>query len=145
MADPAPTSLALKEFNDIELLSIVADLTDTESGWASAELVADRCGLEHPNPIRCVAVRMSWMQRYGAVEHNPDEPYFYRLTDEGEALIGKKGYLTVTQRRALESVRDEQRLNLMQEIAISFGQASPLAATLMRRHWTHRMTGRRWR
>jgi hypothetical protein len=137
-----PYSLALREFNDIELLNIVRDLTDTDSGWASAELIASRCGLQHDNPIRCVCVRMAWMSRYGAVERNPDEAYHYRLTDEGEALIGTKGWLNATQQKALDSIRDEQLLSLMTRVSGSFLQADMTPATMMRRHWQWTMANR---
>jgi len=133
-----PASLALSEYNDIDLLTIVSDLTDTDSGWADAELIADRTGVQHREPLRCVAMRMSWMRRYGAIEFNPDDKYSYRLTDEGERII-KKGSLTAAQRKAVEGLADHQLLAAMASMGSLYGSASNLAATLMRRHWRYQI------
>jgi hypothetical protein len=142
-------SLTLLDFSDRELLLIVYDVRDPE-GWSSARDVA-RINLDHPEPHRPVASRLSWMRRYGAVERefmrdehgNPMRTpngklrftQRWRLTDRGMALA--QGKLSDTDRQALDRFTDDQLLVVTRWLTERQRESDLVAGALVRREWKH--------
>lgn len=120
-----PKSLSLYDFSDREVLLALRDLSDkaeANKGWVSAESFAIAVGLTSDYPAQKVGSRFSWMRRYGVLEYSPNEITItdengtvrnvggWRLTASGHKFAS--GDLRSPQKRAIESLQNEQALSL---------------------------------
>jgi hypothetical protein len=140
----------LTDFSDREVLLLLNDVADAE-GWALAEQVAERIDLGTDNPKRSVANRLSWLQRYGAVEREVKRDATgnirvtrggklmftqrWRLTDMGAALA--LGRLTAREQRTLDDMGDEKLLILARVMSRRFRTADAVASRMMGREWRY--------
>jgi hypothetical protein len=92
--------LRLENFSDRELLYLLVDMADNE-GWASAQDIVEMPelrALDYPEPRRAVALRLSWLTRYGILEreHLRDEDgnFIYIAGDESRPKLGQRWRLT---------------------------------------------------
>jgi hypothetical protein len=130
-------SLKLVDYSDRELLALVRDLQDRE-GWTSSTALLNRLGLDHPSPEQCVATRMGWMRRFGAVERH-EKGGRYRLTPVGEVMVS--GKLNSSTENTLNKIKPEQMLLVTKWLADRQKHSEETARTLIRREWqygTHR-------
>ena len=147
------TSLRIDDYSDRELLLIVRDLGKTDPDqWVLSIDIAERLGIESQRPKQVVGSRMSWLQRYGALEreHLRDEygnlrfktngkPVYaqrWRLTERGKELaVGK---LTKRDQDQLAKVTSDERLLLVTRFLTQRQRATDdTARTLMRREWRY--------
>lgn len=141
-------SLRLADFSDRDLLGVMADLADSE-GWVMTSEVAERVfgrGINSDakrrlHAIRCVAIRLSWMRRFGVVQLHREEPGVWGLSAEGVAML--RGELRSGQAKAIDGAMDEQLLHLATAIADRYRAAGQVGATMMRRAWQHGEARRR--
>jgi hypothetical protein len=119
--------LTLLDISDREMLLIVRDLTAQSDGYVSSAEMAEHMDLIGDHPNRTVAVRLSWLARYGAVEreyvrdttgnirvHRNGKLMHtqrWRLTDLGLAMA--TGKLTKSQQKTLDNLGDGQMLMTM--------------------------------
>lgn len=144
------TSLTLLDLSDRELLLVMRDVADGV-GWASAHDIADQLGLQTDKPHRSVAVRLSWLKRYGAVEreherdpdtgrllYRGDKPVYtqrWKMTPTGLALaVGK---LTKTQQASLDKLKDGQMLMTMRWLSQRVVGSEPTVSKLMDREYRY--------
>jgi hypothetical protein len=113
----ARPSLTLLDLSDRELLLLLRDAADG-TGFADARDIAARLDLTGDHPHRSVAVRLSWLVRYGAVEreHARDERGNIRYHRNGKAMTTQRwgltdlglamatGKLTKSQEKTLEAM-----------------------------------------
>jgi hypothetical protein len=147
----ALTSLRLEDYSDREVLLILQDITGPD-GWADSLEVAERIGLQAEHPRRTAASRLSWLQRYGAVEREfardadgvirlrrdgrPVYTQRWRLTDRGRTLAA--GTLTSRQQESLERMATDDRLLLITRWLTEVERSTDdVAATLMKREWRY--------
>lgn len=88
--------LRLEDLSDREFLLIVADVAAEDGGWADSLQIADRIGISGEHPRRTVAVRLSWLARWGAVqrEHARDESGNLRYHRDGRVMHTQRWQLT---------------------------------------------------
>lgn len=150
MADEGLTSLTLLDLSDRELLLILRDVADG-GGWATAVDIAERLGLQGEHPHRSVAVRLSWLKRYGAVEreherhpetgvllYRGEKPVYtqrWKMTDVGLQMAA--GKLTKTQQAALDRLGDPQMLMTMRWLSQRVVGSSPTVGKLMDREYRY--------
>jgi hypothetical protein len=133
-----PASLRLLDYSDRELLALVRDLQD-EEGWTSTESLLNRLKLDHENPAQCVATRMGWMGRYGAVEKS-DKGGKYRLSPIGEVMVS--GKLTKTTEKVLDGIKPDQMLLVTRWLGERQRNSEDTAKSLIRREWTYSTASR---
>jgi hypothetical protein len=150
-----PSRLRLIDFSDREFLALCVEAMDAE-GWFSSQDVVEKPelgDLEGENPRRHVAVRCSWLWRYGVLERehlwdeygnplfvagDPERPKWgqrWRMTELGEHYLS--GHLTKRQSEALERLGDERMLELTRWLHEHLRGAPDVARTLMLREWRH--------
>ena len=134
-------SLKLLELSDRELLHAMLDLAD-EEGYASVFDLAEEFNIDHKHARQCVAQRLSWLKRYGAVERLDGEPR-WRPTSKGLAIA--RGSLSPEQREALDGLSSEQMLEATRLVTGRYRRIGDTAAHLMRREWTYGTYGRKFR
>lgn len=126
-------SLRLEEFSDRELLFAIEDHSDEDGTVSSAEL-ADGLGLSGlKNPRQNIAIRLSWLKRYGVVARDPQTKR-WNLTYVGAQLV--RGGLTAEQRTALTSdLSDERYYALMVEMTRVASDIGDEASIMIQRQW----------
>lgn len=139
-------SLTIDDFSDREFLLVVVDAYD-EDGWADSQRVADRLDLLNR---RFASSRLSWLQRFGAVErehrrddagnlrwHKNGRPMWtqrWRLTEAGEMLAF--GQLRKGDETALARLKDGQLLLVTRWLTQRSGTEGT-TAKLVQREWRH--------
>jgi hypothetical protein len=144
--------LTLLDISDREVLLIVRDLAaQTADGYVSSADMAEVMDLIGDHPNRTVAVRLSWLARFGAVEReylrdangqirerrNGKLMYTqrWRLTDLGLAMaVGK---LTKTQQKTLDNLGDGQMLMTMRWLSQRVVGSSTHVGKLMDREYRY--------
>lgn len=137
-------------FSDRELLGIVEDVA--ADGWAETAAVAARIfptemsGGEDSerarHAMRCVAVRLAWMRRFGVVDKHPERLRTWGLTAEGVDF--RRGAISKSLQQRLAGVGDNQVLALAAEVSRLYRQLDAPAAKLMSREWRYGTHPRRW-
>jgi hypothetical protein len=139
--------LRLEDMSDRVVLLVLDDVAEGD-GWADSLDVARTLGLPER---RFASTRLSWLQRFGAVEreherdqsgnlrwHKSGKPMFtqrWRLTDDGRAIA--HGALRKGVQTALDRVDDAQLLVLTRWLVQR--PAGQVARTLTRREWQREM------
>ena len=145
------TSLRIVDYSDRELLLVVRDLGEAD-GWVTSQEIAERLQIESARPKQVVGSRMSWLQRYGALEreHLRDafgnlryrgngKPVYtqrWRLTSRGEQLAA--GNLTKRDQEVLGRITSDDHLLLVTRYLTQRQRSTDdTARTLMRREWRY--------
>lgn len=140
-------SLRLDEFSDREFLLVMIDLADAD-GWVESDRVQAQLDLAK----RAIAsTRLSWLQRYGAVEREHERDAAgnlrytrggqirwtqrWRLTDIGEQMA--LGQLRKRESDALEKVGDAQMLLVTRWLATRQRVADPTVSKLISREYRY--------
>lgn len=134
----APTNLTLAEYSDRELLHIVRDVADAD-GRATPQDIAERVGVQHEHPTRCVGSRLAWLRRYGAVTR--DEEGRWALTAMGERYA--LGALSDNERSTFDQMPAEHLVALMSAVTRRYRTVAPTGAHLIRREWINGSGSRR--
>jgi DNA-binding IclR family transcriptional regulator len=136
-------ALTLEEFSDRELLFALEEHADGD-GLVSSQALAEGLGLVSQNgfkhPGRNVAVRLSWLKRYGVV-HRDDETHRWGLTPVGYRLM--HGSLRKAENRMLEDIDDERMFAVMERVGSNLLRSGDEAATMVARHWRYSMAARK--
>jgi hypothetical protein len=137
--------VSLFGMSDTELLARVDDLAD-ENGWTHTVDVRMAIG-EKPEEADYrsrsgVGPRLSWMLRYGWLEHHTDDRSMWRLTAMGHAILDNPD-LSRTIQTALAKLNPAQRLKLTREIAQSGATGAEEIKTALRREWQRNLYNRR--
>ena len=136
-------SLTLEEFSDRELLFALEENLDGDGLVSSAALaeamgLGDSRGLKHP--AQNVAVRLSWLKRYGVV-HRDKETGKWGLTPPGFRII--HGSLRASETKMLTDIDDERLFAVMQMVGSSMLRSGDEAATMVARHWRFSLAERK--
>lgn len=148
--------LRLEDLSDREVLLIVADACGSNGDFADSLDIAARLDVGGEHPRRTVAVRLSWLARWGAVEReharDPDTGQLryhrdgkvmhtqrWRLTASGWAVASGEMRKGLTNQ--LDRVDDGQMLVLTRWLARR--NASATARKLSEREWRREMMLRR--
>lgn len=134
-------ALTLEEFSDRELLFALEEHADGD-GLVSSQDLAEGLGLNErlKHATQSVAIRLSWMKRYGVVRRD-DDTGRWGLTPAGERVI--HGTLRATQRRALDDLDDERLWAAMQLMGNRMINAQGEAAILAARQWRYAIAERK--
>lgn len=136
-------SLTLEEFSDRELLFALEEHGDNLGSVSSREL-AEGLGLrptdDLKHPHQNVAIRLSWLRRYGVV-HRDAETKRWSLTDVGYALMHTD--LRAPERRLMADLDPNRLYAVMQEMTRSVVAAPDEAATMVSRHWRYSLAERK--
>jgi predicted transcriptional regulator len=128
MAAEELTSLTLDDYSDIELLEIVLDEINEETGYAKTPDIAKRIGITGDHPNQSVGGRLAYLHGIGATAYK--KPKQWAVTQIGMDLINAD--LRAAQRSAIDLAKDSEIL----QMARRFGrraQESPLPAVKMSR------------
>jgi hypothetical protein len=137
-----PPSLRLEEFSDRELLYALEEHADDDGTVSSREL-AEGLGLTGmKNPHQNIAIRLSWLKRYGVV-YRDQETGRWGLTPVGETLMHSN--LRAAERRLLEGLDPDKLLVVMQQLGGAMINANSEAATMAAREWRYSMAARKRR
>ena len=133
--------LTLEEFSDQELL-FALDEHAGDDGTISSQDLAEALGLDQrlKHATQSVAIRLSWMVRYGVV-HRDDETRRWGLTPAGAGVV--HGGLKANQRKALEDLDDERLWAAMQVVGSRMVNARGEAAILASRQWRYSVAERK--
>lgn len=125
-------SLTNFDMADREILHVVIDAANGQ-GYAELEDITERLNLDSVYPSRNVSSRLSWMIKYGWVDHH--QTHGYRLTRIGRDLLN--GRLTKRLEASLEKMGHGERVALMQSLGASYKRVRDPVKTMMRRQWQH--------
>lgn len=133
--------LRLGDLSDREILLTLRDVAD-DDGYAYAQDIADGLSMGGDHPHRSVAVRLSWLRRYGAVDREFPGTYKqgrWRLTPTGSELA--MGTLKASQERLLDGLTDAQVLAVTRHVAQQARMmGNHTSSKLIEREWKHRWT-----
>ena len=136
-------SLTLEEFSDRELLFALEEASDS-NGQVSSLALAEALGLQAreglKHPQQNIAVRLSWLKRYGVVYRDQDSGR-WGLTDIGSRIV--HGSISAGQRRMLADLDEDRLYAVMQELSRSMVRAHDEAATMTARHWRYTLAERK--
>lgn len=153
------SSLKLEEINDREILWIVADLADGPEEWVAAQDIARKIGIRRPKMYAtsrqmtdaeferyrnaCVAARLSWLRRFGAVEKG-EHTHEWRLTPLGHAV--RTGELSPEQEQLLLDLDDTALVSLVGAVSTRYRGTNGAGhlRDLMRREWVYGTHKRRF-
>lgn len=138
-------SLKLEEFSDRELLFAFEEHADAEGTITSHELadglgLVASDGLKHPH--QNVAVRLSWLKRYGVLYRDPATAR-WGLTPAGHRVI--HGGLKAGQKRALTEFDEDALFAAVELMGRRMVDAHSEAATMAQRQWRYSLAERKRR
>src|SRR5262245_10494621 len=114
-------SLKLEDFSDPELLAALEDYADGD-GLVSTHALAEGLNLRTlKHPVQSIAIRLSWLKRYGIVYR--DEEGRWGLTPTGAGIVHAK--LTAGQRRALGNVDPDEMFAVVHAMGSHLQMAHP--------------------
>lgn len=122
---------SLYDFRDMDLLFGISREGDND-GWSQVETLAHAMGFRNGDGNRAMAIRLSWMQRYGMVEYS-GERRMWRLSPGGVRVT--EAHLKAAQQRTIEAVPDEALVDVMSHITGRYMHGDPLIANLLRREF----------
>ena len=139
-----PRSMRIADVSDREVVALAQDVAHGNGGFTTADL-AVRFGYDlesDHHPLGHVGVRLGYLRKLGMFER--DETGLWYLTPLGGRFA--RGGLTATQRKALESLKDEGAAWAATEsLARLLGGAGDTQAAMMRRQWQHGWAQRNYR
>ena len=126
---------SLHTFRDLDLLLKLQEEADSDGSIETAVL-SQAMGLETAQEITS---RLSWMKRYGMLAFD-DKARIWRLTPGAERVT--KARLRAAHSTALDSMPEEQMVDVMAHVTGRWRHADPMVATMLRREFIFG-TGRR--
>lgn len=137
-------SLRLYDYSDRELVAIIDDVAD-EEGWASRKSVgqtifpfvaSDEGSDRTKHALRCVAIRLAWLRRYGVLDKRlVAGESEWTLTEEGHRFL--RGKLNAAERRVIEALKEDRLVAATSLLTSRYQRSSPVAANLIRREWMY--------
>jgi hypothetical protein len=135
-------SLRLEDFSDRELLFALEDFAG-EDGLVSSQALAEGLGINAlKHPVQSVAIRLSWLKRYGVVRRD-EESGMWGLTSAGESIM--HGDLTKAQSRLLDNIDADRLFAVMHAVGGKLGSANAEAAKMAEREWRYNLAARKRR
>jgi hypothetical protein len=125
-------NLTLFDYSDRELLHIVLDQQDPQTGYASTAEIAEALGMTGNHPNASVGIRLAWMRRWGAIAKRDGKPH-WQVTKIGEDLIA--GRLRKPQEAAVDEADPGELLMLTRRMTERYRAAGLTASHLIRREW----------
>lgn len=137
-------SLRLYDYSDRELVAIIDDVAD-EEGWASRKNIGqtifpfvawDEGSDRTKHVLRCVAIRLAWLRRYGVLEKRLTAGESeWTLTEDGQRFL--QGRLNAAEQRIIESLKEDRLVAATSLLTSRYQSSSPVAANLIRREWMY--------
>lgn len=140
-------ALTLYDMRDRDLLYTLEEIADQE-GYATAQDVAEKINLDHPNPTQCVGSRFGWLKKYGMMEAKIEEgETHWRMNTVGESLIRPKKGMTKAFKEALANMSEAERLAVTEilsaQVAKDSRKIGRTTAHMSKRAWNYSMG--KWR
>jgi hypothetical protein len=124
---------SLYDFRDLDLMLKIADEGDNE-GWVETRELARALGVAEEDSSSGVAIRLSWMRRYGMLEFD-EEHRCWRLSVGGERVVNAK--LRAAKAKAIDAIPDEQLVDVMAHVTTRYRLGDPVMATMLRREFAY--------
>jgi hypothetical protein len=121
--------LTLFDFRDVDLMHKLA--AEGADGVSSTQL-AEALGMEHD--VSSVAIRSSWMKRYGFFEFD-EERRLWRLSKAGERIVEADERASEIEK--LAELPDEKLVDVMAHVTSRYRHGDPVTATLLRREFAY--------
>ena len=119
----------LYDFRDLDLMLKLQAEADND-GWADTEHLAGSMGFgDDRQPL---AVRLSWMRRYGMVEYDPAQR-MWRLSPGGERVTTAR--LRASAAKTIEALPDESMIEVMANVTTRYWRGDPMTAAMLRREF----------
>lgn len=127
----------VRDFRDMDLMLKIAAEGGEAEIWELTESMGfgeqDRQGL---------AVRLTWMKRYGMVEYDPERK-LWKLSKSGERVTQAR--VEARTRDRLEQLDDENMVDVMAHVTSRYRHGDPMLADLLRREFIFGTQGGRRR
>lgn len=121
---------SLYDFRDLDLMMRIAD--EAEKRIKSKDL-AEAIGLDaEDGGTQAVAIRLSWMRRFGFVEFD-NKQQDWTLSSGGRRIT--EAHLRAAQVKAIENVPDEAMVEVMSHVTSRYRLGDPVVAQLLRREF----------
>lgn len=120
-------SASLYDFRDLDLMMTLH--AEGNGGMTSAQL-ADVLGL--PGGAQAVAVRATWMRRFGMFEYD-ERLSLWTLSDGGRRVVEAKRRAAAL--REVEAVPDESMVDIMSHVTARYRLGDPMIAQMLRREF----------
>lgn len=117
------------DFRDLDLMMRIADSADQT---VSRDELAEAIGLDGDNGSQSVAVRLSWMRRYGFLDYD-ERAHRWGLSSSGRRITAAQ--LKAAQRRTLEAVPDDSMVEVMSHVTARYRRGDEVMANLLRREF----------
>jgi hypothetical protein len=124
-------SLTLYDFRDLDLMLKIADLGDNE-GWVTTAELASSLGLD--DQLASVAIRCSWMKRYGMLDFDPAKRN-WRLSESGMRIVAAKSKASAI--KSIEAVPDVSMIDVMAHVTARYRLGDSVMATMLRREFQY--------
>lgn len=124
---------SLYDFRDLDLMLKVADLGDNE-GWIETRALAEALGVPDDEKTSGVAIRLSWMRRYGMLEFDENRR-MWRLSSGGQRVTEAR--LRAAAAKQIDSVPDEALVDVMAHVTTRYRLGDPVMATMLRREFLY--------
>lgn len=134
-------SLTLWDYSDRELLILLQENTDRDTGYVRTKDLAEILGVTGERANQCVGARLAWLRRYGAVTKHPRRS-MWAVTEIGQVLIS--GDLSRAEQLMLADAEDDRLLMVTRFLAKRLRSAGDTASDLMKREWKRNTTSRRY-
>ena len=139
--------LTIDDMSDREFLLAMYDLRDAD-GWTDSEQIRERLDLAER---RIASTRLSWLQRWGAVEREAERDEYgqlrytragklrytqrWQFTEKGAAYAF--GQLKAREQQSLDRLGDEQLLEITAWLTSRTRTADGVARKLISREWRY--------
>lgn len=126
-------TLSLYDFRDHDLMLKIVEQGDDEE-WVSTHELADSLGMS--DEFASVAIRCSWMVRYGMLEAgNKGTTRVWRLSESGKRVVAAKMKASTT--TAIAAVPDVSMIDVMAHVTSRYRNGDPVMANLLRREFLY--------
>jgi len=124
---------SLYDFRDLDLMLKIADAGDND-GWVETRQLASDLGVAEENSIQGVAIRLSWMRKFGMLDFD-DEHRMWRLSAGGERVTTAR--LRAAKAKTIDAIPDEQLVDVMAHVTARYRLGDPVMATMLRREFRY--------
>jgi len=123
--------LSLYDFRDLDLMH---KLAEQNGDGVSTHDLADMLGFEEKEGTQSVAVRFTWMRRYGMVAFD-DEERTWSLSPSGRRVVSAQ--LRAPALRTIEQMPDEQMVEAMALVTSRFQRGEAMIGHMLRREFLY--------
>lgn len=124
---------SLYDFRDRDIMFRLAEaINGSHAGIPSTEL-ADMLGFDEGD-TRPVAIRMTWMKRYGMVLFD-DKARLWSLSPSGRRVV--EAHLKAPELKIVEKLPDETMIEVMAQVTSRYMRGEPMLAHMLRREFLY--------